>query len=97
MEKIKKGKIKLLKMQKMFLKLKKDDKRITSIKEQNEAIKYRVIRGIRDPFDQEKEDYYKPAGADNFWSKSCADNMKAMRIEIKHYHLNTILIKLDLT
>ena len=56
-----------------------------------------MIRDIRDLFDQEKEDYYKPVRVGNFWSKSYIENMKAVGIEIKHYHLNNNLIKLDHT
>ena len=105
MEKIKKRKDKIIKDVKKSFKLKKeiDEKRIKSIKnpfrlrKENQAIKDRIIRDIRDLFDQEKEAYYKPVRVGNFWSKRYIENMKAVGIEIKHYHLNSNLIKLDHT
>ena len=33
-------------------------------------IKGRIIRDIRDVFDQEKKDYYRPVRVGTFWSKS---------------------------
>ena len=45
-----------------------------------------IIRDIRDLFKQKKEDYYKPV---------IILNMKATEIEIKHYHLKNISIKID--
>ena len=39
------------------------------LKKENETIKGRIIRDIRDLFEQEKEDYYKPVRVGNFWSK----------------------------
>ena len=52
-----------------------DDNRIKStikifrLKKENEAIKDRIIRDIRDLFDWEKEGYYKPVRVDNFGAK----------------------------
>ena len=39
------------------------------LKKENEAIKYRTIRDIRDLFDHEKEDCYKPVGVGHFCIK----------------------------
>ena len=96
---------KIIKDVKNLFNLKKeiDDKRIKSIrnffrlKKENEPIKDRRITDIRYLFDQEKEDYYKPVRAGNFWRKSYIENMKAMETEIKHFYLNNILIKLEHT
>ena len=49
-------------------------------------IKERIIRGIRDLFEQEKEDYYKPV---------IILIVKAMGIEREHHHLKNILIKIN--
>ena len=34
-------------------------------------MKDKIIRDNRDLFEQEKEDYYKPVRAGNFWSRNC--------------------------
>ena len=39
------------------------------LKKGNEAIKYRIIRGIKTLFEQQ-EDYYKPVTVGNFWNNS---------------------------
>ena len=39
-------------------------------KKENEAIKERVIRDIRNLFENEEEDYYKPVQVGNFWSNN---------------------------
>ena len=49
-------------------------------------IKERIIRDIRDLFEEEKEDYYEPV---------IILIMKIMGIEREHYHLKNILIKID--
>ena len=38
------------------------------MKKENEAIKDRIIRDVSNLFQQEKEDYYKPARVGNFWN-----------------------------
>ena len=45
-------------------------KSLQTEKKENEAIKERVIRDIRNPFENEEEDYYKPVQVGNFWSNN---------------------------
>ena len=40
------------------------------LKQENEAIKGRGITDIRNLFEREKEDYYKPVRVGNFWNNS---------------------------
>ena len=40
------------------------------MKKENEAIKDRIIRDIKNLFEQEKEDYYKQVRVANFWSRN---------------------------
>ena len=40
------------------------------MKKENEAIKDRIIKDMRNLFEQEKEDYYKPIRVCNFWSRN---------------------------
>ena len=51
----------------------------------------RITGDIRNIFDQEKEDYSKPVKAEIIL------NMKVMEIEIMHYQLKNISLKLDHT
>ena len=73
----------------------KDIRSLFRLKEENEAIKERVVRNIRNFFEYE-EDYYKLIRLGNFWSNNLL-NMKVMNIEVKHYQLENILIKLEQT
>ena len=73
----------------------KDIRGLFRLKEENEAIKERVVRNIRNFFEYE-EDYYKLIRLGNFWSNNIL-NMKVMVIEVKHYQLENILIKLEQT
>ena len=73
----------------------KDIRSLFRLKEENEAIKERVVRNIRNFFEYE-EDYYKLIRLGNFWSNNIL-NMKVMDIEVKHYQLENILIKLEQT
>ena len=52
-------------------------KSLQTEKKENEAIKERVIRDIRNLFENEEEDYYKPVQVGNFWSNNyieCGSN-----------------------
>ena len=71
----------------------KDITKLFRLKEENLAIKERVIRNIKNLFEYE-DDYYKIVGLGNFWSNNIF-NMKVMVIEVKHYQLKNILIKLE--
>ena len=51
------------------------------------------MRDIKNRFEHE-ENYYKPVRVNNFWSNNIL-NMKVTAIQIKHYQLKNILIKLD--
>ena len=44
------------------------------MKKENEAIKDRIIRDIRNLFKHEEEDCYEPVRAGNFWSNSYIEN-----------------------
>ena len=70
----------------------KDIRSLFRLKEENEAIKDRVVRIIRNFFEYE-EDYYRLIRLGNFWSNNIL-NMKVMVIEVKQYQLENILIKL---
>ena len=71
----------------------KDITKLFRLKEENVAIKERVIRNIKNLFEYE-DDYYKIVRLGNFWSNNIF-NMKVMVIEVKHYQLKNILIKLE--
>ena len=40
------------------------------LKKENESIKDKTIRGIKNFFENEEEDYYKPVRVNNFWSNN---------------------------
>ena len=46
----------------------KNIRKLFRLKKENEAIKNRVIRDIRNLFEHEEEDYFKPLRVGNFWS-----------------------------
>ena len=46
----------------------KNIRKLFRLKKENEAIKNRVIRDIRNFFEHEEEDYFKPVRVGNFWS-----------------------------
>ena len=71
----------------------KDIRNLFRLKKESEAIKGKIVRDIRNLLEHEEEDYYKPVRVINFW-KTVIINMKVMVIEIKHYQLKNILIKL---
>ena len=71
----------------------KDIRNLFRLKKESEAIKDKIVRDIRNLLEHEEEDYYKPVRVINFW-KTVIINMKVMVIEIKHYQLKNILIKL---
>ena len=48
----------------------KDVRNLKKKKKQNKAIKNRIISDIRNLFEHEEEDYYKPVRVDNFWSNN---------------------------
>ena len=66
------------------------------LEKESEEIKDTILRDIRNLFEQEEEEsYYKPARVSNFFGVTIILNTKVKVIEIKHYRLNNILIKLD--
>ena len=71
----------------------KDIRNLFRLKKESEAIKDKIVRDIRNLLEHEEEDYYKPVRVINFW-KTVIINVKVMVIEIKHYQLKNILIKL---
>ena len=64
-------------------------------KKYNKAIKHRILRDIRKLFEHEKgeENYYNPVRI--VFVVTIKLNVKVKVIEIKHYQLQNILIKLD--
>ena len=63
---------------------------------ETKAIKNKILRDIKNLFEQEKEGYYEPVKVIIF-GKIIILNKKVTMIEIKHYQLKKILIKLDHT
>ena len=66
----------------------KDTKNLFTRKKENEAIKERIIRDIRNLFEHKEGDCYKPVRAGNFWSnnyidpESNSDTNKTISIEV---------------
>ena len=48
----------------------KNIRNFNRLKKENEVIKDRICRNIRNLFEQEKEGYYKSVRVVNFWSRS---------------------------
>ena len=67
--------------------IRKDVKNLYRLKKENKAIKARIIRDIRNLFEQGKEDYYEPVKVGHFWSRnyieygSDGDRNKILSIE----------------
>ena len=66
------------------------------MKKENEAIKDRIIRDIRNLFKHEEEDCYEPV-REVIFGVTVILKMKAVVIEIRNYHLKNIFTKLDHT
>ena len=58
------------------------------LKKENELIKERIVKGIRNLLEHEKEDYYKAVRVGNFWSnnhiecESNGDRDKTLSVEV---------------
>ena len=58
------------------------------LKKENELIKERIVKGIRNLLEHEKEDYYKAVTVSNFWSnnhiecESNGDRDKTLSVEV---------------
>ena len=63
----------------------KDISNLFILKKETKVIKYRILRDIKNLFEHEEENYI----------ATTILNMKVTVIEIKHYQLKNILIKLD--
>ena len=72
-----------------------DVRNLSRLKKETKPIKNKIIRYIR-ILEHEKVDYYKPVSISSLWSNILL-NIKVMAIELKHYQLKNILIKLDHT
>ena len=72
-----------------------DVRNLFRLKKETKPIKNNIIRYIR-ILEHEKVDYYKPVSISSLWSNILL-NIKVMAIELKHYQLKNILIKLDHT
>ena len=67
------------------------------LKKEIKAIKSRIFRDTRNLFEHEEEgNYYKSLRVTNF-GETIILNINVKVIEIKHYQLKNILIKLDRT
>ena len=71
----------------------KDKRNLFRLKKENKVIKDRMLRDIRNSFEHQEEEknYYKPVRVTNIL------NWKVKVIQIKHYQLKNILIKLNHT
>ena len=74
----------------------KDIRNLFRQEKETKAIKDRILRDIKNLFEHEKEEenYYKQVRVSKF-GVTIILNMRVMMIEIKHYQLKNILIKLD--
>ena len=72
-----------------------DVRNLFRLKKETKPIKNKIIRYIR-ILEHEKVDYYKPVSISSLWSNILL-NIKVMAIELKHYQLKNILIKLGHT
>ena len=73
----------------------KDIRNLFRLKKKDQN-KDRIIRNIRKFFDHEEEYYHKPVRVGNCWSINCIE-YESNTIEIEHYQLKNISIKLDHT
>ena len=73
----------------------KDIRNLFRLQKETKAIKDVILRDIKNLFEHdEEENYYKPAEL-VFVGVTIILNMKVIVMEIKHYQLKNILIKLD--
>ena len=73
----------------------KDIRNLFRLGKENKVIKDIILRDIRNYFENEEEDnYYKPVRQMMFGATIILNEIVTM-IEIKHYQLKNILIKLD--
>ena len=72
----------------------KDIRNLIRLEKENEAIKDRILRNIKNLFEHEEKNYYKPVRANNFWSnnyteyKSKGDRNKTPSVE---QYLNKVI------
>ena len=72
----------------------KDIKELFRLKKISKAIKEKIFRDIKNILGHEEEEYFKAVRIGDFGVTITLD-MKVTAIEIKHYQLEIILIKLD--
>ena len=73
----------------------KDKRSYFRLEKETQVIKYRILRDVENPFEHEEEGkYYKPVRVSNR-CRTVILNTKVTVIEIKHYCLKNIFIKLD--
>ena len=78
------------------LSLEEDIKRIFRQKKETKAIKDRILRNVKNPFEheeEEEENYYKSVKVSNFWGKNYIE-YDSNSDRNKHYQFKNILIKL---
>ena len=74
----------------------RDVRSVLRLEKENKAIKDIILRNIRNLFENEEEENYKSVRKSFvFFLVKIILNIKVMMIEVKHYQLNNILIKLD--
>ena len=65
----------------------KDIRNLFRLEKETKVVKDRILRDAKNLFELEEENYYKLVGVNNFGVTTV--------IDIKHYQLKNILIKLD--
>ena len=73
----------------------RDIRQVFRLGKENKAIKDIILTNIRNLLENEQEEkFYKPVCVRNFWSNNNIE-YEVIVIEIKHYQLKNILMKLD--
>ena len=71
----------------------KDIRNLFRLKRETKGIRVRLLRDIKNLFEHEEKNYYKPVRVSNFRSNNYIEYKTV--IKIKHYQLKNIQIKLD--
>ena len=73
----------------------KNIRNIFRLKKETKVIKDRILSDIKNFFEHEEENYYKPVRVSNFWSNNYVEYKSNNHRNKKHYQLKNFLIKLD--
>ena len=83
------------KIEKIKDRILRDIRQVFRLGKENKAIKDIILTNIRNLLENEQEEkFYKPVCVRNFWSNNNIE-YEVIVIEIKHYQLKNILMKLD--